>query len=137
MRATLLLLASVLLVGCRATPPPAPEPDSARIHELEARVAWLEAQVKAATVVEDEMLDLEVQHAAMLVTHTPDHPAVLNIERRIEAVARVHAFEERARRDAMRHRLEAERDNLLRSYTPEHPSVQKVDAKIAFLKADR
>jgi len=134
MRTNGLLLGCLLIVGCRTAPPPAPEPDTTRIHELEARVAWLEAQVKAATFVEDEILALEVERAARLVIYAPDHPAILDIERKIRALRKVHELDGRARRDAMLHRLEAERDVLLGTYTPEHPSVRKLDAKIAFLK---
>jgi len=138
MRAKWLLLGSVLLVGCRAAPPPAPEPapDDARIRELESRITWLEAQVRAATFVDDEILSLQVQRAAMLVTYAPDHPAILGIDRKIQAIESVRALENRARRAAMLRRLEEERGVLLGTYTPDNPGVRKLDAKIAFLKSD-
>lgn len=128
-----LALVPVLLVGCRSSPS-AEDPDPARVRELEARVRWLEAQVRLAEV-DDELLELQLQRAEMLVTYEPDHPAVLHIEFRIDAVERVRGLEGVARRDAMRLRLEAQREILLGTYAPEHPSVQKIDAKIAFLRS--
>jgi len=134
-RATWLLFAPALLLGCRSAPPPE-DPEGARVRELEARVAWLEAQVKVVAILDDEILDLEVRRAAMLVSHEPDHPAVLDLDRRILALGKVRALRERARRDAMCSRLEAERDVLLGTYTPDHPEVRGIDAKIAFLRSD-
>jgi hypothetical protein len=134
-RATWLLFAPVLLLGCRSAPPPE-DPGALRVRELEARVAWLEAQVNVAAFLDDEILDLQLQRAAMLVTHEPDHPAVLDLDRKVAALEKVRALEGRARRDAMCRRFEAERHALLRTYAPDHPSVQGVDAKIAFLRSD-
>jgi hypothetical protein len=133
-RATRLLFVPVFLLGCRSTPPPE-DPESARVRELEARVAWLEAQVKVAAFLDDEILDLQVRRAAMLVTHEPEHPAVLDLDRRILALGKVKDLEARAHRDAMCRRLEAEREVLLGTYAAEHPSVRTIDAKIAFLRA--
>jgi hypothetical protein len=132
MRRAAPILASLLLLGCRAAPP-APDGEGEHVKELEARVAWLEAQVKASTFVEDELLSLEVEHAGLLSTYAPDHPAVLDVERRIRGVESVRALEGHARREAMRRRLETERDLLLRQYTPDHPKVQVLDAELAYL----
>jgi hypothetical protein len=130
----MLLAPLLLLLGCRSGPPPG-DAAGARVRELEARVAWLEAQVRLATV-EEELLDLQVQRAAALVTYQPDHPAVLGLDRRIEALGRVRNLDARMRRDTMRLRLEAERSVLLDTYTADHPTVQRIDAKIAFLRAE-
>ncbi len=133
-RTTRLLCVPVLLLGCRSAPLPG-DPGAARIRELEARVAWLEAQGRAAGFLDDEILDLEVRRAAMLVTHEPEHPAILDLDRRIAALGKVRELEARVRRDAMRRRLEAEREVLLGTYAADHPSVRTIDAKIAFLSA--
>jgi len=129
------MFAPVLLLGCRSAAPPPDDAGAAHVKELEARVAWLEAQVKMSAFLDDEILDLELQRAAMLASHTPDHPAVLDLDRKIAALGKVRDLQEHAKRDAMRHRLEAEREALLDTYTPEHPKVQVVDAQIAYLKA--
>jgi hypothetical protein len=123
----------VVLGGCQAARREAEDDGAARIRELEARVAWLEAQVKVSAFLEDEILDLELRRAAMLVTYTADHPAILDLERKIAALGKVRELEDRGRRDAARRRLEAEREVLLGTYTPDHPKVQGVDAQIAFL----
>lgn len=133
-RATRLLSVSVALVGCRSSPP-AEDAAAARVRELEARVAWLEAKAKTLSFLDDEILDLEVRRAAMLLTHEPGHPAVLDLDRRIAALGKVKELEARIRREAMCRRLEAEREALLGTYTTEHPSVRTIDAKIAFLRA--
>ncbi|MCK6459574.1 MAG: hypothetical protein L6Q95_06725 [Planctomycetes bacterium] len=133
-RTTRLLCVPVLLLGCRSAPPPG-EAEPARVRELEARVAWLEAQAKVASFLDDEILDLEVRRAAMLLTHEPTHPAVLDLDRQIAALGKVKELDARMRRDAMRRRLEAEREALLGTYTEDHPSVRTIDAKIAFLSA--
>jgi len=135
MRATWLLFAPVLLLGCRSAPPQAGDAEDAHVKELEARVAWLETQVKMSAFLDDEILDLELQRAAMLVSHEADHPAVLDLDRKILALGKVRDLGEHARRDAMRRRLEAERATLLGTYTPEHPRVRTVDAKIEYLRA--
>jgi len=131
------LLVGLLLcgAGCHSTPPPATETDNARIRELEARIARLEAQEKASSL-DDEILALEVERAGLLVTYTPENPVVTKIERRIQALGKMRVEEGRARRDRMRQRLQVERDVLLVTYAPDHPSVIRLDAKIAFLKAD-
>lgn len=118
--------------GCRAAPPPAAD-DGARIRELETRIARLEAQAKAADF-DDAILALEVDHAGLLVTYTSEHPAILEIDRRIEALETSRAEECRARRDRMVHELEAERAQALVTYTPDHDAVRKLDAQIAFLE---
>ncbi len=132
----LLALPLLLGVGCRATPPPAQDPDGARIRELEDRVAWLEEQAKAATLVEDEILALEVRRAGLLVTYEPSHPAILDLDRKIQALEKVRVLECRVRRQTMCERLEIERDRLLTTYTHDHDSVRRLDAQIAFLRSD-
>jgi hypothetical protein len=135
--ATRLLLATVFLpvLGCRTAPSPAAGDGSARIRELEARIEALEARAKAATA-DDEVLALEVEREALLVTYTPEHPRVLAVERRIQALEKMRTLESRQRREAMLRRFEVERESLLVMYTTEHDAVRRLDAQIAFLKAD-
>ncbi|HEX5139090.1 MAG TPA: hypothetical protein VFY93_19130 [Planctomycetota bacterium] len=134
-RATWLLFAPVLLLGCRSAPPPAGDAEDEHVRDLEARVAWLETQARMSAFLDDEILDLELQRAAMLARREAGHPAVLDLDRKILALRKVRDLEEHARRDAVRRRLEAERETLLGTYTPAHPKVQAVDAKIAYLRA--
>ncbi len=134
-----LLLASAGLLlcgaGCRTAPSPATDGDGARIRELEGRVARLEEQPKAAGL-DDEILALEVEREGLLVTYTSEHPRILKIERRIEALRKMRVEEDRVRRDRMRRRLEAEREVLLVTYAPDHATVRALDARIAFLATD-
>jgi hypothetical protein len=128
-------LASVGLLlcgaGCRAAPPPAAA--DPRVHELEERIARLEAQAEPANL-DDGILALEVERAGLLVIHTPEHPAILRIDRRIEALETARAEEARARRERMLRRLEAQRAEALVTYAPDHEIVRRLDVQIAFLE---
>lgn len=121
------------VAGCHTAPPPAP--DASRIRDLEARIARLETQAKTADL-DDEILALKVERAGLLVTYAPEHPTIVGIGRRIEALERMRVEEDRARRDRMLRGMEVERDVLLVTYSPDHDSVRELDAKIAYLRSD-
>ncbi|MFI5401671.1 MAG: hypothetical protein ACHQ1G_01960 [Planctomycetota bacterium] len=130
------LLASALLlgIGCVATSAP-PDPDAARIRELDERVARLVGVARTATLVEDEILALEVERAALRVTYADEHPSLLKVDRKIEALE--SAEEARARREKMARQLEAQRAELLVTYSADHDIVRRLDAQIAFLRSDQ
>lgn len=119
--------------GCRTAPAPAADRDDTRVRELGARISALEAQAKTADL-DDEILALQVERAGLLVTYTPEHPAILRIEHGIRALEEARVEDRRARRDRMLRKLETERQSLLVTYTPDHDLVRRLDAQIAFLE---
>ena len=128
-------LVLVVLGGCRATVPLPPAGDGARFCELEDRIARLETQSKAADL-EDQILALEVERAGLLVTYTPEHPAVLRIDRKIETLRGTRNEGDRQRHAKMLRQLEAQRSQALVTHTPDHATVQRLDAQIAWLRSD-
>lgn len=126
MRHLLLLSALSVVSACRTAPPPAQD-----LKDLEARVARLESR---APDLDDRILALEVERAALLATYDRGHDAVRRIDQRIAALERARAEEVRARRDHMRRELEARRAEALVTYSADHAIVRRLDVQIAFLE---
>jgi hypothetical protein len=136
MRATLLLALLTGVTGCisaNSTTTRTASVETERLRALEARVARLEAR---PSDLEDEILALKVERAALVVSHDPSHSAVVTLDGRIRALEQTRKDERRARREQLARRLEVERQTLLATYTAESDQVRKLDAQIAFLKSD-
>jgi hypothetical protein len=133
MRATVLLALLPAVTGCiSANSTRTTSADGERIRALEARVARLEARPSDLV---DEILALQVERAALLVTHDPSHESVLALDARIRALEQSQQDEIRARREQFARRLEVERKSLLVTHEAGHQRVRQLDAQIAFLRS--
>lgn len=83
---------ALMLTDCE-TPAPAKSGEPAltqRVNELEQRVERLEARpavqppLRSRTEIETHIKSLEAEHTKLLVDYLPQHPAIRDIDRRLD-----------------------------------------------------